>query len=75
MESEVGYKMGEFDVLFKGGKMYIDSFDGKTKDVGSIKKTADIEGGALQFEVTGWKSSPVWPFDKLYGIFKESYGE
>jgi len=78
IEAEPGYNKGEFDVLFKDGKMYMQDFDTKVaaKDLGDVKATGAAEGGGVTFEVTNWKSEPkIWPHDKLFGVYKKSFGE
>jgi len=78
IEAEPGYNKGEFDVLFKDGKMYMQDFETKVmaKDLGTLKATGAAEGGGVTFEVTDWKAEPkIWPHDKLFGVFKKSFGE
>jgi len=78
IEVNPGYEQGEFDVLFKEGKMYMQDFVTKVeaKDLGSIKATGAADGGGVAFEVTDWKPEPkIWPHDKLYGVYKKSFGE
>jgi len=45
------YDKGEFDVLFKDGKMYMQDFVTKVeaKDLGAIKATGTAEGGGVTF--------------------------
>lgn len=78
IEAEPGYAKGEFDILFKDGKMYMQEYDTKVdaKDLGDVKATGAAEGGGVTFEVTNWKPEPkIWPHDKLFGVYKKSYGE
>lgn len=78
LEVQPSYDVGEFDVLFKDGKMYMQEFVSKVeaKDLGTVKATGTAEGGGVTFEVTGWKSEPkIWPHDTLFGVYKITYGE
>jgi hypothetical protein len=78
IEVNPGYEVGEFDVLFKEGKMYIQDYDTQVaaKEVGDVKATGAAEGGGVTFEVSNWKPEPkIWPHDKLFGVYKKSYGE
>jgi hypothetical protein len=78
IEVNPGYDVGEFDVMFKDGHMYMQEFVSKleAKDLGSVKTTGTAEGGGVTFEVTGWKPEPkIWPKDKLFGAYKTSPGE
>jgi len=72
------YKVGEFDVLFKEGKMYMQDFVAKVeaKDLGTIAHTGAADGGGVTFEVQGWKPEPkIWEKDKLFGVYKTTYGD
>jgi hypothetical protein len=78
IEVNPGYDVGEFDVLFKEGKMYMQEFVSKleAKDLGTLKETGAAEGGGVTFEVTDWKPEPkIWGKDKLFGVYKTSHGE
>jgi len=78
IEVQTHYDKGEFDVLFKDGKMYMQDFDTNVtaKDLGDVKATGASEGGGVTFEVANWKPEPkIWPHDKLFGVYKKSYGE
>ena len=78
IEVNPGYDQGEFDVLFKDGKMIMQDFVTKVeaKDLGSIKATGAADGGGVTFEVENWKPEPkIWPHDKLFGVYKKSFGE
>ena len=78
IEANPNYDKGEFDVLFKDGKMYIQDYETsvEAKDLGTVKATGSAEGGGVTFEVTDWKVEPkIWPHDKLFGVYKKSYGE
>jgi hypothetical protein len=78
IEVNPGYDVGEFDVLFKDGKMLMQEFVSKleAKDLGTVKSTGTAEGGGVTFEVTGWKPEPkIWPNEKLFGVYKITYGE
>lgn len=69
------YEIGEFDILFKDGKMYMQDVEDKVvaKELGDLKVTGQGESGGVIFEVDNWKSDPkIWPHDKLYGVFKKS---
>jgi hypothetical protein len=78
IEVNPGYDVGEFDIMFKDGKMYMQDFVSKieAKDLGSIKATGSAEGGGVAFEVTDWKPEPkIWAGEKLFGVYKTSHGE
>lgn len=78
IEVNPGYDVGEFDVLFKDGKMYMQEYVSKleAKDLGEIKPTGAAEGGGVAFEVHNWKPEPkIWGKDKLFGAYKTSAGE
>jgi hypothetical protein len=78
IEVNPGYETGEFDVMFKDGKMYMQEFVSKleAKDLGSVKATGTAEGGGVTFEVTDWKPEPkIWGKDKLFGVYKTHPGE
>jgi len=51
IEVNPSYDKGEFDVLFKDGKMYMQDFVTKVeaKDLGAIKATGTAEGGGVTF--------------------------
>lgn len=68
---------GEFDVLFKDGKFYIQNFDTmvEAKEIGVVNKTGDVEG-TVTFEIPDWKKDPkIWNHDKMFGVYKDSKGE
>lgn len=72
------YETGEFDLMFKDGKMYMQEFVSKleAKDLGTVKPTGAADGGGVAFEVTDWKPEPkIWGKDKLFGVYKTSFGE
>jgi hypothetical protein len=72
------YKMGEFDLLFKDGKLYMQDYDTKVeaKEMGTIKPTGSTDAGGVTFEVTGWKADPlIWPFDTMFGVYQTKDGE
>jgi len=72
------YTKGEFDLLFKSKKMYMQFFDTKieTKELGDIETTGVTDDGLVTFQVKNWKATPmIWPFDTLYGVYKETYGQ
>lgn len=77
IEVNPNYLKGEFDVLFKDGKMHIQDYTKvETKELGDVKATGMAEGGGVTFEVTNWKSDPkIWPHDSMFGVYKESFGE
>lgn len=78
IEVNPNYDVGEFDVMFKDGKMYMQEFVTKVdaKDLGTISHTGSAEGGAVTFEVDDWKPEPkIWNHDKLFGAYKTSKGE
>jgi hypothetical protein len=78
IEVNPDYDVGEFDVLFKDGKMIMQDFVSKieAKDLGTVKATGAAEGGGVTFEVSDWKPEPkIWPGEKLFGVYKTSYGE
>jgi hypothetical protein len=78
IEVNPDYDKGEFDVLFKDGKMYIQDYETNVtaKEVGTVKTDGMGEGGGVVFEVDDWKSDPkIWPHDKLFGVTKVSHGE
>lgn len=78
IEANPNYDKGEFDVLFKDGKMYMQDYETNVtaKDLGDVKATGSAEGGGVTFEVANWKAEPkIWPHDKLFGVYKKSYGE
>lgn len=45
------YKKGEFDLLFKDSKMYMQFYDTKveSKELGDVKTTGSAEGGGVTF--------------------------
>ena len=64
IEVNPGYDEGEFDIMFKDGKMYMQEFVEKieAKDLGTINPTGQAEGGGVTFEVKNWKPEPkIWP--------------
>ena len=72
------YDIGEFDVLFRDGKMLMQEFNtnDEARDLGVIKATGQAEGNGVAFEVRGWKPEPkLWPHKKLYGVYKASVGK
>ena len=74
LEARVGYSTGEYDVEFKGGKMYIQSFlTGKTGNgFGEIK----VDKKAQTFEIDNWVGDyAIWPHDHMYGAFMLEDGE
>lgn len=78
IEVNPAYEQGEFDVLFKDGKMYMQDYDTAVaaKDLGDVKATGAADGGGVTFSVSNWTSEPkIWPHDTLFGVYKESYGE
>jgi len=78
IEVNPSYTVGEFDVEFKDGKMYMQDFVNKleAKDLGSFKATGAAEGGGVAFEVHDWKPEPkIWDKDMLFGAYKTSDGE
>lgn len=78
IEVNPGYDVGEFDVLFKDGKMLMQEFVSKleAKDLGTIEPTGAAEGGGVAFEVKDWKPEPkIWGKDKLFGVYKTTPGE
>lgn len=78
IEVNPGYDVGEFDILFKDGKMYMQDFVSKVeaKDLGTLKPTGSAAGGGVAFEVTDWKPEPrIWDKDTLFGAYKTSDGE
>jgi hypothetical protein len=78
IEVNPGYDVGEFDILFKDGKMYMQDYVSKVeaKDLGTVKSTGAAAGGGVAFEVTDWKPEPrIWDKDTLFGAYKTSDGE
>jgi hypothetical protein len=78
IEVNPDYDVGEFDILFKDGKMIMQDFVSKieAKDLGTVKATGAADGGGVTFEVSGWKPEPkIWPGEKLFGVYKTSFGE
>lgn len=78
IEVNPNYDVGEFDIMFKDGKMYMQDYVSKVeaKDLGTIKPTGSAEGGGIAFEVTDWKPEPrIWDKDTLFGAYKTSAGE
>lgn len=82
IEVNPSYDKGEFDVLFKDGKMIIQDYIGDStanvtaKDKGDVKATGAAEGGGVTFEVSNWTPEPkIWDKDKLFGVYKKSFGE
>jgi hypothetical protein len=78
IEVNPNYEIGEFDLEFKDGKMYMQEFVSKleAKDLGTVKTTGAADGGGVTFEVSGWKPEPkIWPGEKLFGVYKQSFGE
>jgi len=72
------YAKGEYDLLFKDKKMYMQYYDQKveTKELGDVKTNGITDDGSVMFSVTNWKSDPkIWPFDTLNGVYKESFGQ
>jgi len=72
------YKKGEFDLMFKDGKLYMQDYDTKVeaKELGTVKTTGSTDAGGVTFEVTGWKADPaIWPFTTLFGVYQEKPGE
>lgn len=78
IEANIPFDHGEFDIQFKGGKMYIQDYTTmkEAMEVGDVKKTGSAEHGGVLFEVTNWKSDPkIWPHTHMYGMYELSYGE
>lgn len=78
IEVNPGYDVGEFDVMFKDDKMLMQEFVSKieAKDLGTVSPTGSAEGGGVTFEVKDWKPEPkIWGKDKLFGVYKTSFGE
>jgi hypothetical protein len=72
------YKKGEFDLMFKDEKLYMQFYDTKKEDkeMGTIKSTGSTDAGGVSFEVEGWKSDPaIWPHDTLFGVYHTKPGE
>lgn len=72
------YMQGEFDLLFKDDKLYMQDWDTKKEamEMGSIKATGSTDAGGVTFEVTGWKADPkIWPFDTMFGVYHTKDGE
>jgi len=72
------YKTGEFDLLFKDGKIYMQDYDTKVeaKELGTVKATGSTDAGGVTFEVTGWKADPaIWPFETMFGVYQTKPGE
>lgn len=78
IEANIPYDHGEFDIQFRGGKMFIQDYTTmkEAMEVGDVKKTGTAEKGGVLFEVMNWKSDPkIWPHTHMYGMFEMSYGE
>jgi len=72
------YIKGEYDLLFKDSKMYMQYFDTKveTKELGEFKQTGVTDEGLVTFEVMNFKKDDkIWPFDTLHGVYKEAFGQ
>jgi len=72
------YKKGEYDLLFKDKKLYMQYFDTKveTKELGDVKEDGVTDDGLVMFSVDNWKSDPnIFPFDSLHGVYKETFGQ
>ena len=78
IEVNPSYDRGEFDVLFKDGKMIMQEYGTsvEAKDMGTISHTGVAEKGGVTFEVDGWKAEPkIWDHDQLFGVYRTSRGE
>jgi hypothetical protein len=78
IEVNKDYKNGEFDLMFKDGKLYIQDYDTKVeaKEMGTIMQTGSTDDGGITFEVKDWKADPaIWPYDTMFGVYKEKPGE
>lgn len=77
IDARLNSDTGEFDMLFKDKKMYIQYKDHKStlKEIGNVNITGKSAEGVIPFQVTDWKSDPkIWPHDKMYGVFLASTG-
>jgi len=78
IEVNMKYKKGEYDLLFKDKKLYMQFYDTKveTKELGDVKTDGITDDGMVMFTVENWKSDPnIWPFDTLHGVYKETFGQ
>lgn len=78
VETNPAFDHGEFDIEFKGGKMFIQDYTTQKEavEVGDVKKTGDAANGGVVFEVHNWKPDPkIWPHEKMYGVYEVKYGE
>lgn len=78
IEVDLKYMKGEYDLMIKDGKLYMQDYDTKVeaKELGTIKETGSTDAGGVTFEVTGWKADPkIWNFDTMFGIYQEKDGE
>jgi len=78
IEVNKNYKKGEYDLLFKDKKLYMQYFDTKveTKELGDVKEDGITDDGMVMFTVDNWKSDPnIFPFDTLHGVYKETFGQ
>lgn len=69
IQSRIGYESGEYDVEFKGGKMYIQSY--KTAKTGNGFGEIKVDVKTQTFTVSNWVGDDkIWPKDKMYGVYK-----
>lgn len=75
LDVRIGYTIGEYDVEFKGGKMYI-----KMKKTGHEDVTGfgdiSVDDKTSTFAVKNWVGDEsIWPHDHMYGVYKLEDGE
>jgi len=78
IETNPSFDHGEYDIEFKGGKMFIQDYTTMKEavEVGDVKKTGEADNGGVVFEVHNWHPDPkIWPHEKMYGVYHVTYGE
>lgn len=69
IDATIGYSPGEFDIEFKGGKMYIQSYG--TSKTGNGFGEITVDDKTQTFHVANWVGDDkIWPHDHMYGVYK-----
>jgi len=66
--------VGEYDVLIKGGKLYMQGYG--TSKTGNGFGDITVNNTASTFKVENWAGDDkIWPHDTMYGAYKMGDGQ